>query len=149
MAGVVGVLGTSAFYLAHLLVQIENADQACKSLEATVPGLRIEDIRDIRFENSFFNLGGRCTYLMDDGSVVVTREPGCWFPATIVGFLIMFAGPVATFARRKGRSGALFGLTTLVAPPLELVLALAAPQRPRSGAGLLGVRSPCNLHTLM
>jgi hypothetical protein len=68
MAGVVGVLGTSVFYLALLLVQIENADQACESPEATVPGLRIEDIRDVRFENSFLNLGGRCTYLMDDGS---------------------------------------------------------------------------------
>ena len=138
MAGVVGVLGTSVFYLALLLVQIENADQACESPEATVPGLRMEDIRDIRFENSFLNLGGRCTYLMDDGSVVVTREPGWGFPATIVGFLIMLAGPVATFARRKGRSGALFGLTTLVAPPLGLALSLAVTQKARSGAAPQG-----------
>ena len=133
-AAVVGVLGTSVFYLALLLVQIENADQACESPRATVPGLRVEDIRDIRFENSFLNLGGRCTYRLDDGSVVVTREPGWWFPATIVGFLMMLAGPVATFARRKGRSGALFGITTIVAPPLGLALSLAVTQRARSGA---------------
>ena len=132
-AAVVGVLGTSVFYLALLLVQIENADQACESPEATVPRVRIEDIRDIRFENSFLNLSGRRIYRMDDGSVVVTREPG-WFPATIVGFLVMLAGPVATFARRKGRSGALFGITTMVAPPLGLALSLAVTQRARSGA---------------
>ncbi len=134
MAGVTGVLGTSAFYLALLLVQIENADLACESPQASVPGLAIEDIRDIRFENSFLNLGGRCTYRMDDGSVVVTREPGGWFPATIVGFVLMLAGPAAMFARRKGRSGVLYGLTTLVAPPLGLALALAAPPRIPPGA---------------
>ena len=71
---------------------------------------------------------------MDDGSVVVTREPGWWFPATIVGFVVMLAGPAATFARRKGRSGLLYGLTTLVAPPLGLALSLAVPRRGRSGA---------------
>ncbi len=134
VAGVTGVLGTSAFYLALLLVQIENADLACESPQASVPGLAIEDIRDIRFENSFLNLGGRCTYRMDDGSVVVTREPGWWFPATIVGFVLMLAGPAAMFARRKGRSGVVFGLTTLVAPPLGLALSLTVAQRPRSGA---------------
>ena len=138
MAGVAGVLATSVFYLALLLVQIENADLACDSPQASVPGLAIEDIRDIRFENSFLNLGGRCTYRMDDGSVVVTREPGWWFPATIVGFIMMLAGPAAMFARRKGRSGALYGLTTLVAPHLGLALALAAPRRTRSGEAYQG-----------
>ncbi len=134
MAGVAGVLATSVFYLALLLVQIENADRACESPQATVPGLETEDIQGIGFENSFLNLGGRCTYRMNDGSVVVTREPGWWFPATIVGFLMMLAGPAAMFARRKGRSGLLYGLATLVAPPLGLALSLAVPQRPRSGA---------------
>ena len=134
MAGTIGVLGTSVFYLALLLVQIENADLACESPQATVPGLEVEEIRGIRFESSFLNLGGRCTYRMDDGSTVVTREPGWWFPATIVGFLLMLAGPAAMFARRKGRSGVLYGLTTLVAPPLGLLLSLAVAQIPRSGA---------------
>ncbi len=134
MAGVTKVLGTSAFYLALLLVQIENADLACESPQASVPGLEIEDIRNIHFENSFLNLGGRCTYRMDDDSMVVTREPGWWFPATIVGFVLMLAGPAAMFARRRGRSGVLFGLTTMVAPPLGLALSLTAAQRPRSGA---------------
>jgi|SRR3712207_1545559 len=134
MAVVAGVLATSIFYLALLLVQIENADRACESPQATVPGLETGNIRDIGFENSFLNLGGRCTYRMDDGSVVVTREPGWWFPATIVGFVVMLAGPAAMFARRKGRSGLLYGLATLVAPPLGLALSLAVPRRPRSGA---------------
>ena len=134
MAVVAGVLATSIFYLALLLVQIENADRARESPQATVPGLETGNIRDIGFENSFLNLGGRCTYRMDDGSVVVTREPGWWFPATIVGFVVMLAGPAAMFARRKGRSGLLYGLATLVAPPLGLALSLAVPRRPRSGA---------------
>ncbi len=133
MAVVAGVLATSVFYLALLLVQIENADSACESPQA-VPGLDVDDLRDIYFENSFLNLGGRCTYHLDDGSMVVTREPGWWFPATIVGFVVMLAGPAAMFARRKGRSGLLYGLATLVAPPLGLALSLAVPQRPRSGA---------------
>ena len=133
VAAVAGVLGTSVFYLALLLVQIENADAACESPQA-VPGLETEEIRGIGFENSFLSLGGRCTYRMDDGSVVVTREPGWSFVATIAGFVAMLAGPAATFARRKGRSGLLYGIVTLVAPPLGLALALAVPQRPRSGA---------------
>lgn len=134
VAGVAGVLATSIFYLTLLLVQIDNADHACESPQATVPGLDIEDVRDIGFENSFLNLGARCTYRMDDGSVVVTREPGWSFPATIVGLAAMVAGPAAMFARRRGRSGLLYGLTTLVAPPLGLALSLAVSRRPRSGA---------------
>ncbi len=138
MAGVTGVLGTSAFYLALVLVQIENAGLACESPQASVPGLEIEDTGDIRFENSFLNLGGRCTYRLDDGSVVVTREPGWWFPATIVGFMLMLSGPASIVARRKGRSGVLFGLIALVAPPLALTLSLTAAQRPPVWGGPLG-----------
>lgn len=134
LAVVAGVLATSAFYLALLFVQIENADRACESPQSTVPGLETEDIRDIGFESSFLNLGGRCEYRMDDGSVVVTREPGWGFSATIVGFVVMVAGVVVEFARRKGHPGLLYGLTTLVAPPLGLALLLAAPRRTRSGA---------------
>ena len=134
LASVAGVLATSVFYLALLLVQINNADLACESPQATVPNLKTEDIRDIRFESSFLNLGGRCTYRMDDGSVVVTREPGWWFTSTVVGLVVMLVGPAAMFARRKGRSGLLYGLTTLVAPPLGLALSLAVPPSPRSGA---------------
>ena len=134
MAVMAGVLATSGFYLALLLVQIENADRACENPQAMVPGLETEEIRDIGFENSFLNLGGRCEYRMDDGSVVVTREPGWGFSATIVGFVVMLAGVVVEFARRKGHPGLLYGFTTLIAPPLGLALLLAAPPRTRSGA---------------
>lgn len=134
MATMAGILATSVFYLALLIVQNENADRACESPQA-VPGIEVEDIRDIGFENSLLNLGGRCEYRMDDGSVVVTREPGWWFSATIVGFVVMVAGVVVEFARRKGHPGWLYGFATLVAPPLGLALLLAAPRRTRSGAG--------------
>ena len=134
VAVVAGVLATSGFYLALLLVQIENADMACENPRATLPNLKVENIRDIGFENSFLNLGGRCTYRMDDGSVVITREPGWGYPATIVGFVVMLAGVVVQYARRKGHPGLLYGFTTLIAPPLGLALMLAAPPRTRSGA---------------
>ena len=134
MAVVAGVLATSAFYLALLVVQIENADRACESPRSTVPGLETEDIRDVGFENSFLSLGGRCEYRLDDGSVVVTREPGWGFSATIVGFVVMAAGVVVELARRKGHPGLFFGFATLVAPPLGVALLLAAPPRARSGA---------------
>ena len=133
LSAALGCLATLFFYLALLVVQNENADYACESPRA-VPGLDVSNLRDIGFENSFLNLGGRCAYHMDDGSVIVTREPGWWFPATVVGFVAMLAGPAAMFARRKGRSGLLYGLATLVAPPLGLALSLAVPRRPRSGA---------------
>ena len=133
LAGFFGFVATLVFYLALLVVQNENADYACESPQA-VPGLDVNNLRDIHFENSFLNFGGRCAYYMDDGSVIVTREPGWWFPATIVGFLVMLAGPAAMFARRKGRSGVLYGITTLVAPPMGLALSLAVAHRPRSGA---------------
>lgn len=134
LAVVAGVPATLLFYLALFLVQIANADDACESFPATVPGADFQDVQGIGFENSFLNLGGRCRYHMDDGSVVVTREPGWWFSGTIVGFVVMVAGPAAMFARRKRRSGLLYGLITLVAPPLGLALSLAVPRRPRSGA---------------
>jgi hypothetical protein len=107
---------------------------ACESYPHTVPGADYLDVRGIGFENSFLNLGGRCTYRMDDGSVFVAREPGWWFSGTIAGFAAVFAVAVAYLARRKGHPGWLYGFTTLFAPPLGLAPTLAAPRRARSGA---------------
>jgi hypothetical protein len=129
MAGVAGVAATLIFYFVLLVVQIANADDACESYPQTVPGADFQDVRGIGFENSFLNLGGRCTYRMDDGSVVVTREPGWWFSGTIAGFVAVIAMVTAFFARRKGHPGLLFGLTALLAPPLGFALAVAAPRR--------------------
>ncbi|QIN82984.1 hypothetical protein GBA63_10235 [Rubrobacter tropicus] len=116
-------------YFVLMVVQIVNADDACESYPQTVPGADFEDVRGFGFENSFLNLGGRCTYHMDDGSVVITREPGWGFSGTIAGFAVMIAAAVTFLVRRKGHPGVLYGLTALVAPPLGLALALAAPRR--------------------
>ena len=86
-------------------------------------------MRGIGFRNSLLNLGGRCEYRMDDGSVVVTREPGWWFSGTIAGFSAVVAVVAALLARRKGHRGLLYGVATLVAPPLGLALAVAAPRK--------------------
>ncbi len=94
----------------------------------------MDDLRGIGFETSFLNLGGRCEYRMDDGSEVVTREPGWWFSGTIAGVAAMLAGLAGLFAGRKGRSGPLYGLVTLVVPPLGLLLSVAVPPRTPSGA---------------
>ena len=131
LAGVAGTAATLLFYLFLLFVQIQNADNAC---EGFGPTGNHEGVRGIGFENSFLNLGGRCTYRMDDGSVVVTREPGWWFSGTIAGFVAAFAVVVAYLVRRKGHPGWLYGLTALLAPPLGLALALAAPRRTLQGA---------------
>ncbi len=133
LAGVVGVSAAVIFYLSLFVVQIANADMACESYPHTVPGADYLDVRGICSENSFLNLGGRCTYRMGEGSVVVTREPG-WFSETIAGFAAVFAVAVAYLARQKGHPGWLYGLTTLFAPPLGLALTLAAPRGARSGA---------------
>ena len=130
-AVVAGTAATVLFYLFLLFVQIQNAEDAC---EGFGPTGNYEDVRGIGFENSFLNLGGRCTYRMDDGSVVVTREPGWWFSGTIAGFVAAFAVVVAYLARRKGHSGWPYGLTALLAPPLGPALALAAPGRTLQGA---------------
>ena len=127
---------TLVFYLFLFFVQIQNADNACESYPQTVPGPDYLDVRGIGFENSFLNLGGLCTYRMDDGSVVVTREPGWWFSGTIAGFLAVLAGLSALLVRSNGHPGLLYGLATLVAPPLGLALSVAAPRRTRSGAAL-------------
>ncbi len=74
-------------------VQIQNADSACESPQA-VPGIEVEDLRDIDFENSYLNLGGRCEYRLDDGSVVVTREPGWWFTGSPAALYAALAGAV-------------------------------------------------------
>ena len=71
---------------------------------------------------------------MDDGSVVVTREPGWWFSGTIAGFVAAFVVVAAYLGRRRGHMGLLYGLTALFAPPLGFALALVAPRRARSGA---------------
>ena len=121
-----GVFATLVFYLGLLILQNENADFACENPPAAVPNIEWGDIRDIGFRNSLLNLGGRCEHRMGDGSVIVTREPGWWFSGTIAGFVSVVA---AFVVRRKGHRGWLYGATTLVAPPLGLALAVAAPRR--------------------
>ena len=128
-AGLAGVLATLLFYLFLFFVQIQNADPACESYPQTVPGADFEDVRGFGFENGYLNLGGKCAYYMNDGSVVHTREPGWWFSGTIAGLAALVAGGVAVFVRRRGHTGVLFGLATFVAPPLGLALAVAAPRR--------------------
>ena len=128
IASFFGVLATLFFYLGLLILQNENADFACESPQA-VRGIDLNDLRGIGFRNSLLNLGGRCEYRMDDGSVLVTREPGWWFSGTIAGFIAMIAVLAGYLTRRKGHAGWLYGLTTLVAPPLGFALAVAAPRR--------------------
>ncbi len=94
LAAVGGTAATLIFYLSLFFLQIQNADNACESYPQTVPGTDFQDVRGIGFENSFLNLGGRCTYQMNDGSTVVTREPGWWFSGSIEGLVAAFAGAV-------------------------------------------------------
>ena len=129
IAGFFGLVTTLIFYLALLFFQNENADFACENPAAAVPGIKLEDIRDIGFENSYLNLGGRCEYRLDDGSVVVTREPGWWFSGMIACFVALLALVAGWMAMRKGHVAVLFGLTALLAPPLGLALAVAVPRR--------------------
>ena len=128
VAGVAGVSATLVFYVALLVLQNENADYACESPQEA-PGVDVNDLRGIGFENTFLNLGGRCEYRLENGSVIVTREPGWWFSATIGGFVAVIAVVVIHVARRKGHPGLLYGLTALLAPPLGFALAVAAPCR--------------------
>jgi len=110
---------------------------ACESYPQTVPGADYADVRGIGFENSLLNLGGRCTYYMKDGSVVIAHEPGWWFSGTIAGFALTFAGLVVLLARRKGYSGWVAGLCALVAPPLAwLLTVVAVPKARRDGVDL-------------
>lgn len=127
-----GLLATLVFYAALFVVQTANADMACETWPQTVPGAGPDNVRGINFEHGYLNLGGRCTYHMDDGSVVVTREPGWGFSGTIVGAVCLFAGLVALLARRKGHRGYLFALAALVAPPLGFALALVKPRHRRA-----------------
>jgi hypothetical protein len=128
IAGLFGFIATLVLYLVLLFIQNENADYACESPSA-VPGIEVGDIRGIGFQNAFLNLGGRCEYRMDDGSVKVTREPGWWFSGTIAGIVALLATAAVLIVRRKGHLGMLFGLTTLIAPPLGIALAVATPRR--------------------
>ena len=129
IAGFCGSVATLVFYLLLFFVQIQNADNACESQSSPAPGTDFDEVRSIGFENGYLNLGGRCTYAMEDGSVVVTREPGWWFSGTVAGFAAAIAGLVVFLVRRKGHLGLLFGLTTLLAPPLGFLLGIATPRR--------------------
>ena len=126
-----GLFATLAFYTVLFIVQTVNADSACEGYPASVPGAWFSDVRGVGFENSFLNLGGRCTYHMQDGAVVVTREPGWWFSGTIAGLAVAPAGFIFHLVRRKGHPGWLFGLCALTAPPMALVLAVEAPGKTR------------------
>jgi hypothetical protein len=130
----VGCVATLIFYFALFVVQTANADYACENYPANVPSADSSDVRGVDFENSFLNLGGRCTYHMNDGAVVVTREPGWWLAGTIAGIVFVFASLVAYLARRKGYSGWLFGLCAFVAPPLGFLLATTARRKTAFGA---------------
>lgn len=129
LAGVAGAAATLVFYLMLMVVQFANADMACETYPQTVPGADFEDVRGIGFENSWLNLGGRCAYYMSDGAVVHTREPGWSFSGTIAGFVAIVAGLAVFVVRRKGHLGWLYGIATLLAPPLGFALAVAAPRR--------------------
>ncbi len=129
IAGFFGFCATLVLYLMMFFVQIQNADNACESPSATLSDNSLDDLRGVGFENSFLNLGGKCAYRMDDGSVVHAREPGWWFSGTIGGLAAALAGLAVFLVRRKGHLGALFGLATLLAPPLGLTLAIATPRR--------------------
>ena len=126
IAGFSGSAATLLLYLALFFVQIANADDSCESPWATVPGIDVDDLRGIGFENSFLNLGGRCRYFMEDGSVVVTREPGWWFSGTIASLVAALSGIAVLLTRRRGHRGVLYGLTTLLAPPLGLAMVAVA-----------------------
>jgi hypothetical protein len=130
-----GSFATPFVYAAHFVVQTVNADDACESYPQNVPGAGFSDVRGVGFENSFLNLGGHCTFHMNDGSVVITREPGWWFSGTIAGFAAVFAGLVGYLARRKEYSGWVAGLYALLAPPLALLLTvIAVPKAGRVSA---------------
>ena len=131
-AVLVGSFVTHGFYGALFVVQTANADIACESYPQTVPGADYDEVRGIGFENSFLSLGGRCTYHMDDGSVVETREPGWWFSGSIASSVAVFAGLVFSLARRKGHAGWSHGVITLVAPPLGFALVVGTPRRGRA-----------------
>ncbi|MBA2691737.1 MAG: hypothetical protein H0U65_04475 [Rubrobacter sp.] len=66
-ASFIGCVATLFVYVALFIVQTANADNACESYPAGVPGADYSDVRGIGFENSFLNLGGRCAYHMNDG----------------------------------------------------------------------------------
>jgi len=128
--GFLGFVASIIFYLALFFVQIANADNACEDYHYLGA---VADPRDVRgeagFENSFLNLGGRCTWYMNDGSVIVTREPGWGLSGTIVGFVALLAVVSFLVVRRKGHPGWLYGFTTLLAPPLGLALTFGASRR--------------------
>ena len=119
------------------VVQNANADSACESYPASVPGADFSDVRGVDFKNSFLNLGGRCTYRMEDGSTVTTREPGWWFSGTLIAIAAVFALLAVYVVRRKGYSGWLFGLFTLVSPLMGLLLALIVRRRTDRAASAL------------
>ena len=135
IAGFLGIVATLFFYLFLFFVQIQNAEDACESYTGIMPGTEFSEIRSIGFQNAYLNLGGRCEYRLENGSVVVTRKPGWWFSGTIASFVVAFAGVVAFLARWKGHLGLLYGLATLLAPPLGIALALAAARGPGGKVG--------------
>jgi hypothetical protein len=111
--GFFGFVASVIFYLVLFFVQIANAHNACEDYHYLGA---VADPRDVRgeagFEDSYLNLGGRCTWYMNDGSVVVTREPGWSFSGTTAGFVALLAVVSFLIARRKGYPGWLCGLTT-------------------------------------
>ena len=131
------LLGASAVFVtsaALLIVQVQNADNACESFPAGVPGADYSDVRDLGFKNSYLNLGGKCVYYLDDGSAVKTREPGQWFSGSLMAIAAAAALLTVYLVRRKGHSGWLFGLLTFVNTPLGLLLALVVRRKVNRGA---------------
>jgi hypothetical protein len=112
-----GSVVTLFFYVALFVVQTVNADSACETYPTRVQGADSSDVRGITFRNLWLNLGGSCTYRLQDGSVVSTREPELWFSGTIAEVITVFAGLVVYLARRKGHQGFLFGLCALTRRP--------------------------------
>ena len=121
----VGLAATSVSYLALFVFQTVNADLACE----TVPEEIRREFRDVKFENSLLNLGGRCTWYLSDGSAMVTREPGWWLTAVMAVGLLVLVGFSVMIVRQRGHQGWLYALVTFVAPPLGMALAVTARDR--------------------
>jgi hypothetical protein len=96
-----GSVVTLFFYVALFVIQTVNADSACETYPTSVQGADSSDVRGITFRNAWLNLGGSCTYRLQDGSVASTWEPELWFPGTIAGVITVFASPIVYLARRR------------------------------------------------
>ena len=120
----IGFFATLAGYLFALVSWFQITENTC-----IVPPKDYSGGGGMRNETSLWPMGVRCTWRASGSPDKIVYEPGWWLTMSILAVgvgLMLISLTVAQRMRIRGHTGWAYGLLTLCAPPLGVLLAATA-----------------------